>query len=335
MDDQHAKKRRLDSGTLRHAAAGSLQHRSTNSGHVLNVLDHLHDAGLVGELPSQDSVRAVDYRKRAKLLKQVARTVVLPTVDGATHEWTVADPLRLIEFLAQENTGYANLLLRGDILVPGQETPLLIFCDECTPGNALKADVARKAWMYYGALASCKQQLYSPSAWFTLAALSSHTAREIQGGIAAATSGLVLSMLPALQGTTISVGGCLKLAVRGVCGDEAGLAAMWAAKGASGRRSCGCAPSSWGCASRCIGLCRLDGAICSSDEASNRRSSSKPWITSLQSPVTCPATSSRNWKRTWDGDMNLAHHCSFQLPSLRPHLKPSSTVFDTLQLGLW
>lgn len=217
-------------------------------------------SAIVAELRSLPAIPAASSRPTIKRQRQAAVNVVtevgpmflslqLDAVDGPPMELKVLNPVAWLCHLVQHASGFANALEECmDRCAPTSQRPyeFILYADEVTPGNPLKADNRRKYWCFYVGLKTLGvETLCSETAWFTLACMRSHLVAKIAGGVSALSKQLVetfynhphdlrhgvLLRLP--QGRRLFFG-----AVTTIVADEAALKAMLSIKGASGTVFC-------------------------------------------------------------------------------------------------
>ena len=210
----------------------------TNAGHVSRVLQSLENAGILQDAPSEDALRRKQHRVQEQWRAEFTFTTALPLTNGKDHSWRIVNVLKATESLAQSTPAYRRALLESVFQV-GQETPVILYCDEATPGNPLAPSAQRKSHLY-------KSLGSRPGAWTTVACLPSQIAARVKGGLAAAVTVLLRSLLPTFNGVSVQLGPevqerlFVKLRLAALSADEASLAACLAAKGASARRPCWC-----------------------------------------------------------------------------------------------
>ena len=232
-----SRKRQLE---IRDAVQPCFDNCRTNAGHVSRVLQSLENAGILQDAPSEDALRRKQHRAQEQWRAEFTFTTALPLTNGKDHSWRIVNVLKATESLAQSIPAYRRALLESVFQV-GQETPVILYCDEATPGNPLAPSVQRKSHLFYLGYKSLGSR---PGAWTTVACLPSQLAARVKGGLAAAVTVLLRSLLPTFNGVSVQLGPevqerlFVKLRLAALSADEAGLAARLAAKGASARRPC-------------------------------------------------------------------------------------------------
>ncbi|CAE7455845.1 unnamed protein product [Symbiodinium natans] len=325
---------------IRDAVLPCLGHAGTNAGHVDRTLQRLHQAGIVEKPPSKGSVRHRDYRIRKDWLQETTMTATLPLTDDREHQWPVVDVLKATEAMAEANPAYGKKLLEAVFRV-GQETSIILYCDEATPGNPLASCVQRKAYLFYIGYKCMRPR---PGSWITVAALPSNLLIDVIGGVAGATTVLLRALTPCWNGRTLLIAGqriFCKLRLEAFSGDEAGLAACLAAKGASGRRPC------WLCSNLISKLCRdqllergqanVLNKFVTIDEADKTKYSpatDTSIYAALDSLSACAAVETKGALEDLSKNLGWRHEPRGPLaqPELRSLLRPAATVFDVLQL---
>ena len=126
---------------------------------------------------------------------------------------------------------------------------LVLYTDEFTPGALLRPDNRRKVHVWYVSFLELGYMLAYAEAWLPIALLRSTAARQLTGGLSAASRLLLRSMFVgplsiSTSGITLPVGsGCAPTLVfirmAAVIADADALHSLWAAKSCSGTVPCG------------------------------------------------------------------------------------------------
>lgn len=129
--------------------------------------------------------------------------------DGGEMALVIAHPHLLVELFASHSSDYAgyvaSALAKHDRLTP------IIYHDECTPGDVLQPDPAKKTTLFYMNFVELGAALRLESTWLPVAMCLHGDARNIKGGLSAITSEILLALQPPssqlYQGIAIKLNG--------------------------------------------------------------------------------------------------------------------------------
>ena len=114
--------------------------------------------------------------------------------DSGEMNLVIAHPHLLIELFARHSRDYAgyvaSALAKHDQLTP------IIYHDECTPGDVLQPDPAKKTTLFYINFVELGAALRIESTWLPVAMFLHGAAGNIKGGLSALTSEILLSLQP-------------------------------------------------------------------------------------------------------------------------------------------
>ena len=139
-----------------------------------------------------------------------------------------------------------------ETLLQGDEIPLAMYSDECTPGNPLQPDPSRKITMFYMAPLS-KEACRNEDTWFTFSAIRQRCLKDIPGGMSTVLHALLQHLARTNVPQLLKVGQTKKLITYSVAfmiADESALHSMLGCKGSAGRKPC------YRCSSVVSKLCR-------------------------------------------------------------------------------
>jgi len=179
---------------------------------------------------------------------KVLKEIDLPLVGGAVFKWTVVCPLALLSWLAAYSSAFGEMMVKKlGACMPSMSHPwsIVMYLDECSPGNLLAIEHRRKAWQMYWGLSQLGSLLNSEHHWFFFGALRTTIAAKVAGGV----SGVARAMIKCFFGDTHSFGMGITIQLKdrayllvgklvSVIGDEAALKQFWGVKGASGTKIC-------------------------------------------------------------------------------------------------
>ena len=148
----------------------------------------------------------------------------------------------LVETVCEQSLAFTNALKqsfeKNKFLTP------IIYCDECTAGNVLSVDKARKACLFYMTWVETWHYLKNQSMWLPIAAIQSDCLNLLQGG----PSAVVVAILTNLW--TVENEHSFGISCRGLnftfrqkqkgllIADNEGIRAVYSSKGSSGIRPC-------------------------------------------------------------------------------------------------
>ena len=325
---------------LLQCAANSAKKRNLSAGAVDSVLRDLEAAKLLPvEAPKLSSLRSTCYRSRQQWIRRICVNAPLPDKSGNAADWLVADPLSLLEAAAERRDDLDDLLRR--IAPPGSgQTDILLYCDEANAGDPLHPDPARKAWLFYIAFPAAGMHTLHAKSWLPVAVLQGRRTAQIRGGLAGALTALLRSWQSCFEGRSVRLPGrtqILALRLQGITGDEQGLSFLIGAKGAAGRRPC------WHCCNLVSTQAteRLEGegheafvTLDCADASKFVLSGDDEIFAALDHMQGVAATRPKKVLAELEKSLGFRHEPDGALmqPELREIVKPTCTVWDTLQL---
>ena len=216
---------------------------------------HLTDAALlrVAERLREDpaildalSSRKPLQRATHDLLQPLLQSDALPLKSGGEFERLHASPQKIVQFFYAESPAYKAMVdralqtARASVQMPWR---VVLYADECTPGNPLRPEARRKLHCWYFAFLEFGQKvLCHAEAWLPVALLRTTVAKDVQGKFSCAMRALLRRFFCGPEGMStggILLGERLVFAELGnILADEACLKATWATKGASSFLPC-------------------------------------------------------------------------------------------------
>lgn len=197
---------------------------------------------------SQEVLRQVAGAAKLELLRECKTTVRIPMLSGPDYHLAMLLPQKMLPLWCEKSPGIKQLFTEVLRAQPIACRPwrFLLYHDELTPGNVLKPDNKRKLTCIYASWLELQHHLRDENAWFPMSVIRHDTIVAAKGGM----SGCLRAMLLAcFSDDTWTTGILLPLAepTLMICkfymliADEAALKASWQAKGAAGIRPClGC-----------------------------------------------------------------------------------------------
>ena len=169
-----AKRRRINAI----AGVGGVSERT-----LLRIARLLEEAPeLHGELSSRQAVASASL----SLLGRCVDTVALPLRGAAARPWPIASPSTCMRFFCESSDSFASMVLAAERACPNSlANPwrMVLYSDELTPGNPLRADNRRKTMIWYWSILEYgRHNLQKVEAWLPLAAIRSSIARQVEGG---------------------------------------------------------------------------------------------------------------------------------------------------------
>ena len=120
----------------------------------------------------------------------VVQIMELNTVEGDTISWDYCNPLALLYHLTSICHALGDLM--ADLYTPGTPMRVVIYADECEPGNPLRPDIGRLMQCLYFCFVEWPPWLLTRSgAWLNLGFIRSALCKKVRGGL----SGLMATML--------------------------------------------------------------------------------------------------------------------------------------------
>ena len=182
--------------------------------------------------------------------EQVAHVIKLPLLAGGSWDWHVCRIDKLLDFFANQNPIYRRFLGEALACTTDNCLNLILYCDEVTPGNALRPDNARKFWSFYIGFAEMPAStLYREQFWLPIGVLRTTFAGKVTAGISNCVRLLVRSILldpcraasvgfACKTGPGEGVPSLIRIRKIKVLADESALKFVFSNKGASGLRFC-------------------------------------------------------------------------------------------------
>lgn len=171
---------------------------------------------------------------------QTTVAVTLPLESGENFTWRVATPHSILQHFVSSVPNMESLFKH---CLPGKPLQVILYHDECTPGNILAPDPSRKCRCFYISSLDWKHALCSEYAWFPIGILRSSIVKQVPGGLSNIVKKLLQSWDDARQGLPINFPKkgrqIISLQLSACVMDEAAMRDMWQFKGASGRKPCG------------------------------------------------------------------------------------------------
>ena len=246
-DLRQSKRARIDDG-LRHVVLRA----GTNHAATARVIAALHDSGLLKDDVSVSSGCRVklsrlagDLGSTATPYGNVMQTMKLPIASGDV-DVPFLHPMALVHVLTAANHQFASVLQSA--IDRHGTLSIVLFIDECKPGNVLRPDKGRAVQNVFWTFAElpswllCKQD-----SWMTFAAVRSTIVGKLPGDASQFMKIVVNKFWPATgfsfeRGCSIKLGnGDHKMSTArlgGLLGDEKGLKDIFGTKGPGGTRPC-------------------------------------------------------------------------------------------------
>ena len=225
---------------LRAACKAATQRRGLNAGHVVCVVDTLQQHGLLEECVSKKQLRNDLQKHRVNWSAETTFALTLPLENGENFTWHVATPHSILQHFVSSVPNMESLFKH---CLPGKPLQMILYHDECTPGNILAPDPSRKCCCFYISSLDWMHALRSEFAWFPIGILRSSIIRQVPGGLSDIVKRLLQSWDAGRQGLPIHFPKkgiqIISLQLSACVMDEAGMRDMWQFKGASGRKPCG------------------------------------------------------------------------------------------------
>ena len=207
----------------------------------------LYNLGLAAAgVPQEQQVQRKDWKPS---LEKAASTksfkpVQLPSVNhGQTVTWFVATVSELLQEVLDSCENYRSLLWTAS-LQHNHRKPLQLlgYHDECTAGNILGADTARKASLFYISVREVGF-LHSDTVWHPIAMIQHGAVSAVQGGFSKVFLSIVESLLreDLHMGVPLRFGSTTRVCFFNVqhwVGDLDALRLSYDCKGAAGLRVC-------------------------------------------------------------------------------------------------
>lgn len=131
--------------------------------HVLEDLDKLDAPPTAKSRSSIKRAHVAAISDPESLLPMLGQWDVI-TVDGGTMPVPFVWPAAVLSMMCKRSPGFSELLqqtFRARPPTPERPYRIVVYADEITPGNALKADNRRKTWAFYWSIAdTCLQLLF-------------------------------------------------------------------------------------------------------------------------------------------------------------------------------
>ena len=178
---------------------GLVQH-GTRTG-VANMLSDLHKAGLLHESALGGSVASVRRKLRIAMdahgKSDTPYGTLIKTMElgNGIPRWDYCDPLALMSHLSEISpTFFRNVI---DSSEEGRPMRLVLYVDECEPGNPLRPESERGIQCIYWTFADFPAWLLArTNAWFTFGFLRSVMCKKLPGGLSELMSRVLQIFLP-------------------------------------------------------------------------------------------------------------------------------------------
>ena len=200
--------------------------------------------GLVADMAQ--SVRHDMQRALADTFDDIGDPLQLQLNAGRLFQWKVMAPDKQLQQFVERSPAFEQLV-REAVHRHGNTLSLILYHDEITAGNALRADNRRKIVAVYWSFREFGLALRSELAWMPVACIRHTKVQEVTGGLSAVVAALMRRFFlgPAALSVGVVValrtGPTLVIARMGfMILDEAALKATFDFKGASGTKPCAC-----------------------------------------------------------------------------------------------
>lgn len=228
-------------------ASGNIQTRTrgASNGAVAKVLQSQNP----GYSVKKDAVRSRAMRRQQELYSELQfAPVSLPCTElDKVIRWHVPSVAALLKWHAENNVQFKCAL--KDCLKthdPSKPLRLVVYCDECTPGNVLHPDNQRKSWLWFtGVLDFDKKWLCKENVWIPTASLLSWKSQATRGGLSTIQRILLqhfLAEVPSVfRGFSVDLDGepvFLRFVLKPFIFDEDAQKKVWGVKGSSGKKPC-------------------------------------------------------------------------------------------------
>lgn len=190
------------------------------------------------------------------------RHISVPLVSGAVRQFATVCPFAMLWVGAQ--TLHFRALLNAVITrrpsTPDKPWHIVLYSDEVTPGNNLKASNHKKLQGVYWSILEFEEALCKEDFWLTITVIRSSLTDDVDGGMSSIAARLILTFFDedGLDFRTAGVDltefglGRIWLTFGVMMSDEAALHAMFSCKGAAGNKNCmlcmNIVNSKWKCA---------------------------------------------------------------------------------------
>ena len=215
---------------------------------IANVLHKLQERGLLNDtlLGEPNEARrltdaAAAHAKAVTPYGTVVQTIPLTMTHGPDYAWEVVNPFAFIWYLASMCAGFATLITSS--VVGATPLAMVLYGDELTPSNPLRADKGRQAFcFYYSFLEFPTWVLQRKDAWLSFGSLRTSILEKVKGSVSTC---MALSMRVFFTDGTANfttgflVGSRMVRAVfKGFLADEKALKEFWDIKGQAGTKPC-------------------------------------------------------------------------------------------------
>ena len=187
-----------------------------------------------------------------EIMGRIGCVETLPYAEGdGQFQWDFAEPTRLVAVMVEECPVLQSIFeerLAVHPLSPDRQWNVILYGDEITPGNQVKAGNHRNNWLiYFNFREFGAAYLAHEEVWFPLAVLRTNIVKDIRGQVSGAFRVLMRRMF--LGPNSFNRGGIVIKRPNGsvtllfarlgnILGDEAALAAIYCGKSASGLLCC-------------------------------------------------------------------------------------------------
>jgi hypothetical protein len=228
-----SKKRRIDATTQDKIMQG-LQVPGASERAVNDLWNIWHDDG--DRIASSQFKRLVGDKLEG--WTTAAKQIVFDRFDGTKVTLPLMRLRPCLEKMTAESTAFTRALERA--LAQNEFLTPVFYSDECTAGNVLSAEKAKKAVLWYMSWLECFHLLKVPTMWICLAAVQTQCLQEIVGGPSMMTAILAETVNDELQpGFTLSGGLQFKQSLKAFyVADMDAIRGTYSIKGSAGLRPC-------------------------------------------------------------------------------------------------
>jgi len=170
----------------------------------------------------------------------------LPLKTGGVFKWHVVLPQTSVICFSERAGTFRDVMIKTAARVgAAHKWPIILYNDEVTPGNVLRADNRRKFVAFYWSLLDFGQALRREECWLHMGVLRQSLLNTISGGLSSVTRMLLRACLledteSLTSGVTLNIPAPYLFfgSIGVILGDESSLKQTWDLKGASGLRPC-------------------------------------------------------------------------------------------------
>ena len=163
--------------------------------------------------------------------------------DGSTMSFPILALDKWIQDACQRCPDWANLLTTAACESNDQGgLQAVLYTDEAVPGNVIRADNARRSYLWYISWSNLGKALRSECSWAIVFVLRATKVKEVRGGLAGVTRAILAHLETCFEGFAVQDSKQQSHLIRTKCcyllADEAALKGAVGAKGSSGFRPC-------------------------------------------------------------------------------------------------